>query len=255
VAAPKMQCQTTVTGRRYAAEQRAWNPPATGLPVLTPRLQRSGRFLKDSCYLTTDLHLAVQHCVARTWSAGSPASLARFTRRGSAVRSRHRPSSSSVQRVSTSRRAPVALERSQRDEQHDPVPAAGDVDDGAAVARWHGCSIEARRDDGVAQRGPERCDRVPAGCEAHGCDATAFPGGDALPLAATVEQHGRRDRHQARACVAGVHDHPHRHADLGGPGRGRGGPRAAAGQGGEQRCENARRGDGCACRAAHGHAR
>jgi hypothetical protein len=43
---------------------------------------------------------------------------------------------------SAHRPEPVALKRSQRDEQQDPVAAARDVDDGAAAARRYGAAIE-----------------------------------------------------------------------------------------------------------------
>jgi hypothetical protein len=66
------------------------------------------------------------------------------------------------------------------------VSAACYVDDGAAAARRHGAAIEAGQDDSVAQRRPKRCDRVPAGCEAHAC-APEFPGSDAYPAGATVK--------------------------------------------------------------------
>ena len=78
------------------------------------------------------------------------------------------------------------------------MSAACYVDDGAAAARRHGAAIEAGRDHSLAQRGPKRCDCVPAGCEAHAC-APEFPGSDAYPAGATVKEHGRLHRHQARA--------------------------------------------------------
>ena len=81
------------------------------------------------------------------------------------------------------------------------MSAAWYVDDGARQARRHGVAIEAGRDHSVAQRRPKRCDCVPAGCEAHAC-APEFPGSDAYPAGATVKDHGRLHRHQARARAA-----------------------------------------------------